>query len=291
MKRSLLSMSNKMICMISFVLALSNLLVDKKNVVNSFTIKPTIPNADRFTINSKSRSFLLKSSNKSTEEPTENSDMNRRSMISKTISSSLGLGLLSSNVKPSNAAIGSLYEYANTNAILQGLTINVADTSQQNAMIKFLTESFVGFKVLRQGTMDSVTDTWLGFGPEELDVPKDYEFGVNSFSMYGGHASLHIRYDAKSSNVYYKGPGTDLLGDNIAYLQVGVPSYKISKLQENNGNILDAFGYVNVISPCGLPIRGIVGIWPDPMMFVAINCIDMQQSKSFYEQLGFIQQV
>ena len=72
---------------------------------------------------------------------------------------------------------------------------------------------------------------------------------------------------------------------------MGVPSYKISKLQENNGNILDAFGYVNVISPCGLPIRGIVGIWPDPMMFVAINCIDMQQSKSFYEQLGFIQQV
>jgi hypothetical protein len=59
----------------------------------------------------------------------------------------------------------------------------------------------------------------------------------------------------------------------------------------NGGNILDAYGLVNVVSPCGLPMRGIVGISPDPMMFVAINCQDVQQSKAFYEQLGFVEQV
>jgi len=264
------------------------------NVVNSFSIK-SINNAQG------SKLSLLKlyqnDNNKINDEGEQlqssdnNDELNRRSMLLKTITSPIAaIGLSSSLIKPSNAAIGTLYEYSNTNAILQGVTINVADKSQQNAMIQFLTQSFIGFKVLRQGTIDGVTDTWIGFGPEELKVPDDYEFGVNSFAMYGGHASLHIRYDAQSSNVYYRGPGTDMLGDNVAYLQVGVPSYKISRMQENNGNILDAFGHVNVISPVGLPVRGIVGIWPDPMMFIAINCIDVQQSKLFYEQLGFSEQ-
>ena len=47
---------------------------------------------------------------------------------------------------------------------------------------------------------------------------------------------------------------------------------------------------MNVISPSGLPIRGIVGIAPDPIMFVAINCADVKQSQTFYEQLGFMEQ-
>ena len=57
------------------------------------------------------------------------------------------------------------------------------------------------------------------------------------------------------------------------------------------GNILDAYGLVNVVSPCGLPMRGIVGISPDPIMFVAINCASVQKSKEFYQQLGFVEQV
>jgi hypothetical protein len=57
------------------------------------------------------------------------------------------------------------------------------------------------------------------------------------------------------------------------------------------GNILDAYGLVNVVSPSGLPMRGIVGISPDPMMFVAINCDDVKESSLFYENLGFTEQV
>lgn len=59
---------------------------------------------------------------------------------------------------------------------------------------------------------------------------------------------------------------------------------------ENAGNILDAYGLVNVVSPSGLPIRGIVGISPDPIMFVAVNCKNVQESKEFYENLGFVEQ-
>ena len=58
----------------------------------------------------------------------------------------------------------------------------------------------------------------------------------------------------------------------------------------NGGKILDAYGLVNVVSPSGLPFRGIVGISPDPMMFVAINCQNVKESKEFYENLGFVEQ-
>jgi predicted lactoylglutathione lyase len=34
-----------------------------------------------------------------------------------------------------------------------------------------------------------------------------------------------------------------------------------------------------------------VGIAPDPMMFVALNCQDMAASKAFYNKLGFVVQV
>lgn len=72
---------------------------------------------------------------------------------------------------------------------------------------------------------------------------------------------------------------------------VGVPGYRISQMVAAGGNILDAYGLVNVISPCGLPVRGIVGISPDPIMFVAINCDNVKESAAFYEQLGFMEQV
>ena len=71
---------------------------------------------------------------------------------------------------------------------------------------------------------------------------------------------------------------------------MGVPGYRISKMIENGGNILDAYGLVNVVSPAGLPIRGVVGIAPDPIMYVAINCQDVKESKEFYEKLGFSEQ-
>jgi hypothetical protein len=72
---------------------------------------------------------------------------------------------------------------------------------------------------------------------------------------------------------------------------VGVPGYRISQMVAAGGNILDAYGLVNVVSPCGLPMRGIVGISPDPIMLIAINCENVKESTAFYQQLGFVEQV
>lgn len=61
-------------------------------------------------------------------------------------------------VPPAVAAVGSLPEFADTNAILQGLTVNVADPSQQKSMIEFLIQGF-GFQVLRQRINGPIEET------------------------------------------------------------------------------------------------------------------------------------
>jgi hypothetical protein len=109
-----------------------------------------------------------------------------------------------------------------------------------------------------------------------------------SYEMYGGHASIHLRYDSSDLNPTYKF-GEDTSKQSVAYLQVGAPTYRISQMIKNGGNILDAYGYVTVISPCGLPIRGIIGIRSDPMMMVAINCNNLDESVAFYKSLGFVE--
>ncbi|KAL7430716.1 LOW QUALITY PROTEIN: hypothetical protein ACHAXH_003978 [Discostella pseudostelligera] len=228
-----------------------------------------------------------------------------------------------------NAAVGSLPEYSDTNAILQSITINAIDKSQFDDTIAFFTGgAFEGMKVLRerhtpvaaaaagwqQQQQQQQYEAWLGFGPETLSIPSTFTLPVSSFSQYGGHASIHVRYDpqqqllASSSQsssetitpssqpqYYQRSPGefnnAPPTGDNIAYLQLGVPAYRISQMVKHYGNILDAYGWVNVISPCGLPVRSIVGIRPDPIMFVAVNCADVKKSEEFYyERLGFVRQ-
>lgn len=59
----------------------------------------------------------------------------------------------------------------------------------------------------------------------------------------------------------------------------------------NGGNVIDAYGWVNAVAPSGLPVRGIIGIRPDPIMFVAVNCADVDKSEEFYTKLGFVRQV
>lgn len=213
-------------------------------------------------------------------------DDTRRAFIATTSSVVTG-SLLIGTSTPANAAVGTLPEFSETNAILQGLTVNVADKSQLDAMVGFLSDGF-GFQILRQRIRGNIEDIWLGFGPEQLSIPSEFTIPVSSFSTYGGHASIHLQYDSQTKSPLYR-IGDPAPGDNIAYLQVGVTGYRISKIVSNGGNILDAYGNVNVISPAGLPMRGIVGFVPDPMMFVAINCADVRASKAYYEQLGFVE--
>lgn len=264
--------------------------------VASLTITSNFKSGSQTTLRktSRTKSFAQSSGDLDHISIANNDDSNavfsRRKMVTKTAALASASFLSTTIFSPgkSVAEVGTLAEFADTNAIINGLTINVADASQQQQMIDFLIGAF-SFEVRRQRIQDSVEETWLAFGPEQLSVPSEFELPVSSFNKYGGHASINVRYDSKSVAPLYR-QGDDAPGNSIAYLALGVPGYRISQMISNGGNILDAYGLVNVVSPAGLPIRGVVGIAPDPMMYVAINCQDVKESKAFYENLGFYEQ-
>ena len=85
---------------------------------------------------------------------------NRREFFHQVILSSCGAaaGIVAGVPGVAAAAVGSLPEFRETNAILQGITVNVADKSQQDAMIDFLVNGF-NFKILRKRINDPVEDT------------------------------------------------------------------------------------------------------------------------------------
>ncbi|CAJ1969334.1 unnamed protein product [Cylindrotheca closterium] len=224
----------------------------------------------------------------SEELANEESSSARRSLIHSAAAASFSLALGGAIVPAVNADVGTLPEFGDSEAIIQGLTVNVSDKSQLDGMVEFLVKGF-DFQILRQRIRDTVEEIWLGYGPEQLSIPGDFEIPVSSFAKYGGHMSLKLVLDSRVMKPLYKG-GDDAPGNNIDFLQVGVPGYRISQMVASGGKILDAYGLVNVVSPSGFPMRGIVGITPDPIMLVAVNCKDVKESKAFYEKLGFVEQ-
>lgn len=78
----------------------------------------------------------------------------RRSILQQVISTSAILSsssvLLTSKASIANAAMGTLPEFQDTNAIFQGVTIDVTDQSQYDETIQFFTNAFDGMTVLRE---------------------------------------------------------------------------------------------------------------------------------------------
>jgi len=66
---------------------------------------------------------------------------------------------------------------------------------------------------------------------------------------------------------------------------VGVPTYRISQVQQANGEIVSAYGYLNAIPPgLSTTFRAINGLRPDPLMLICVNVnpADMARTKTFY---------
>jgi hypothetical protein len=124
-------------------------------------IRQAPPRYGEFRITARAADYDSETSMKETIEAKQESPaMDRRAAINKAGMTLGGLAVVSllPPSKPANAAVGSLPEFSDTNAILQGVTVKVADQSQQESMIKFLIDSF-DFKVLRQRKSGSITDT------------------------------------------------------------------------------------------------------------------------------------
>jgi len=83
------------------------------------------------------------------------SNNTRRSILKQVISTS---AILSSSLLTggsiANAAMGTLPEFEDTNAIFQGITIDVTDKASYEQSIEFFTSCFDGMKVLRERGVD-----------------------------------------------------------------------------------------------------------------------------------------
>ena len=93
------------------------------------------------------------------EREARSSDLSRRNVLTQGFA--VGGALLVAGATPledASAAVGALPEFSETNAVLQGLTVNVADQSQQKSMIEFLVNGF-GFEVLRQRIRGPIEET------------------------------------------------------------------------------------------------------------------------------------
>ncbi|EKU21768.1 hypothetical protein NGA_0175600 [Nannochloropsis gaditana CCMP526] len=172
-------------------------------------------------------------------------------------------------------AIGELPEWASNPRFTQHLVINVPDMA---AALSFYMDG-LQMHVLRSRLVGGQNSTFVGYGPETLKTPKAWYPGVSSFSMYGAHFVLELNEVLKTEE-----GDTPVLdpGNAVAYLQLAVPSLRLSKLAEAGGKIKSAYGWVLVDSPGGLRHQVIVGMRRDPIMMLALNVPDVQKASGFY---------
>ena len=183
-------------------------------------------------------------------------------------------------------AVGTLPETAPLEKVaVQGI-VRVSTTA---SVLDFLTKG-LGMTVLRRekykvNDKTAITTT-VAFGPEQLSIPTDFVPGISSFAGYGGHFKLQLVEieDEKGDGMmrFYEP------GNGLAYIQLGVPSYRISKILEYGGEITSSYGFTEVTAPGGLPLRIILGSSVrDPFMFQALYATDLKASEKFYtEKLG-----
>jgi hypothetical protein len=143
-------------------------------------------------------------------------------------------------------------------------------------LVAFLTEGLF-MNVLRTRVSEGgAAITTMGFGPEQYDVPVDFVPGISSFEEYGAHFSLDLVETPT-------GDPRPVLGDGFAYIALGVPKLRLSKLVANGGDILSSYGYTVVAAPGGLPLQIVLGDQVrDPFMFAALRVNDLKASEKFY---------
>lgn len=180
-------------------------------------------------------------------------------------------------------AIGELYEFKDQARFATHATIQVPDMA---AALKFYVDG-VGMKVLRTRAGPLFNTTVVGFGPEALQVPPSFVFGVSSPSVYGGHFTLELNTQkevaagGEEDVDFFYDPG-----NGVQFLQIAVDSYRISQVVKAGGIIESGYGFLNVLAPGGLRVTLLSGLRRDPPMFLAIKVKDMKRSVQWYTDIA-----
>jgi len=165
--------------------------------------------------------------------------------------------------QPSAAsALGTLPETAAQSRAVAQAVVRLPAGMTPTAVSFFTNALFA--KVL-QGPMlrdDGSVVTTIGFGPQEYAVPADFVPGISGFSEYGSHFSLQLiapPLAAAESSSHQSSAAAPTRGDGLAYIAMGVPQYRVSKLIEYGGDIKSSYGFTVVDAPGGLPLQVVLG--------------------------------
>lgn len=182
-------------------------------------------------------------------------------------------------------AIGDLYEFKDQARFAQHATLQVPDMA---AALKFYVDG-VGMKVIRTRAGPLFNTTVVGFGPEALEVPPSFVFGVSSTNGYGGHFTLELNSQKEEAAADDGEEDADFFydpGNGVQFLQIAVDSYRISQVVKAGGIIESGYGYLQVLAPGGLRLKLLSGARRDPPMFLAVKVKDMKRSVQWYTDVA-----
>merc|ERR1711933_265860 len=109
--------------------------------------------------------------------------------------------------------------------------------------------------------VDGVNVTTLAFGPASLDRDDGAKFSVKLIE-------------------------SDRPNDPIEYIQLVVPSNRLSKILEYGGTIIRGYGWTNVKAPGNFSLFVQVADRRDPFQFIAIRVSNMDKAVKHYKAQG-----
>ena len=104
----------------------------------------------------------------------------------------------------------------------------------------------------------------------------------------GGKAALVIKQSTKPPSA--EGERTTDVGNILSYIQITVPfGLRVSQIYESGGELLYGFGYFDMRSPGGIPVRGQVATRRDPLEVVALNVKNVREAeKALVAKFGYV---
>jgi catechol 2,3-dioxygenase-like lactoylglutathione lyase family enzyme len=127
---------------------------------------------------------------------------------------------------------------------------------------------------LRSGRVDGASSLVVGYGRESLSDGDD-----------GGKFALElVQASASAPTPEPMSAGSSAAAGALLYMQLRVPNVRISSLIDSGGTIESAYGFVEVISPSGLPVRVLTAPRRDPFEFIAVRVADVEAAAAYYER-------
>ena len=166
--------------------------------------------------------------------------------------------------------------------IFQDISLNVANTYNDAIMFKALFQDTC--QTIRSSSYKGNNSTTIAFGADAYKSPSTFQAGISSYGMDGGHATITLlskdETDQDVQEIFSKGNG-------LQYIKIGSDLLRLSKGVENGANIKYAYGWVDLDTPNNLPLKIVVGIRRDPLMFACISVSNIDQTVKFLsEELG-----